>query len=51
MNEIFPHLACCGQKLKFVFGNRDKDKHKLSERSGEDEIGTIILKSVIYDAF
>ena len=31
MNEIFPCLACYGQKLKFLFGNRDKDKHKLSE--------------------
>ena len=51
MNEIFPCLVCCGQKLKFTFGNRDKDKHKLSERSGEDEMGIIILKSDIYDAF
>ena len=32
MNEIFPCLACYGQKLNFFqFGNRDKDKHNLSE--------------------
>ena len=29
MNEIFPCLACYGQKLKFLFGNRDKDKLKI----------------------
>ena len=32
MNEIFPCLACYGQKLIFLFGNRDKDKQKLCER-------------------
>ena len=40
MNEIFLCLAFCGQKLNFYV-----------KRSGEDEIGTIILKSDIYDAF
>ena len=30
MNEMFPCLACYGQKAIFLFGYRDKDKHKLS---------------------
>ena len=32
MNETFPCLACYGQKLIFLLGNRDKDKHKFCER-------------------
>ena len=32
MNEIFSRLTCWGQKLIFLFGNRDKDKHKLCHR-------------------
>ena len=48
MNETFLCLACYGQKLIFLFGNRDKDKQK---GGGEDEIGTIFLKSNIYDPF
>ena len=31
MNEIFSCLTCCGQKFNLMFGNRDKDKHNLSE--------------------
>ena len=30
MNEVYLCLACYGQKLIFLFWNRDKDKHKLS---------------------
>ena len=44
MNEIFPFSFLTVKSLIFLFGNRDKDK-----RSGEDEIGTIFLKSDIYD--
>ena len=51
MNEIFLCLTCYGQKLNFVFGNWDKDNTSSVKQSGEDEIGTIILKSDIYDAF
>ena len=32
MNEIILFLACYGQELIFLFGNRDKDKDKLCER-------------------
>ena len=32
INEIFPRLACYGQKLYFFVRKRDKDKHKLSEK-------------------
>ena len=46
MNEIFPCLAYYSQKLSFFFGNWDKDKYKLCE---EEEMGTIFLKSDIYD--
>ena len=50
MNEIFPCLACCGQK--FLFSEIEtKINTNLVKRSGEDEIGTIILKSNIYHAF
>ena len=49
MYEIFPCLACYGQKL-FLFGNRDKNTNSV-KGSGEDEIGTIFLKRGIYDPF
>ena len=39
------------KNLIFMFGNRAKDKHKLSETKRRYEIGTIILKCDIYDAF
>ena len=54
MNEIIPCLACYGQRLIFLFGNRDKDQQintSSVKGSGEDEIGTNFLNSDIYDQF
>ena len=52
INEIFPRLACYGQKLTFLFGNEIKINTSSVKRNGEDQIGTFFfLKSVIYDAF
>ena len=47
MNELFPCLACYGQKLKSVFlrnGNESSLKG-----SNENEMGKTFLKSDIYD--
>ena len=52
MNEIFPCLTCYGQKLNFyVWKLRTKINTSSVKRSGEDEIGIIILKSDNYNAF
>ena len=39
------------KSLISMFGNWDKDNTSSVKQSGKDEIGTIILKSDIYDAF
>ena len=52
MNEIFPVLACCGQKLNFLCSVIEtKINTSTVKQSSEDKIGTIILKSDTYDAF
>ena len=51
MNEIFSCLACYGQRLIFLFGNRNKVKTSSVKGSGEDEIQTNFLNSNIYDEF
>ena len=51
MNEILPCLTCCGQKLNCYARKSRQRQTQAVKRSGGDEIGTIILKSDIYDAF
>ena len=51
MNEIFSCLAFYGQRLIFLFGNRNKVKTSSVKGSGEDEIQTNFLNSDIYDEF
>ena len=48
INEIFPSLACYSQQLNFF---EKKINTSSVKQSGEDEIGTIFLKSDIYDPF
>lgn len=43
INEIFPRLACYGQKLIFLFGNEIKINTSSVKRNGEDQIGTIFF--------
>ena len=49
--KYFQSVLVAVKSLIFMFGNRDKDKPSTVKRSGEDKIGTIILKSGTYDAF
>ena len=46
MNEISCVALVTAKSLFFLFGNRDRDKHKLCERKR-----TIFSKSDIYDQF
>ena len=52
MNEIFSRLTCWGQKLIFLFGNRDKDKHKLCHRERQRwNWSSFFFKIDIYTSF
>ena len=49
MNEIC--LAWYGQKLNFLFGNRDKDKHKPSEKKRRRLHLNNFFKKVVFMMF
>ena len=51
INEIFPCLACYDQKLSFFLEFETKINTNSVKASFEEEIGTIFLKSDIYDPF
>ena len=50
MNDIFPCLACYGQKPKF-FVWKSRQNTSSVKGSGKDEIGTIFPKSDIHYPF
>ena len=51
MNEIFPCLTCYGQKLIFLFGNRDKDKRKLCEKEAAKMKLKQFISKVIFTVY
>ena len=52
INETFPCVACCGQKLQFFCSEIEAKINTSSVKgSGEDENGKILFKSDIYDLF